>query len=175
MLSPFSRVWPCDLMDWSLLGSSVHGTLQARILEWIALPSSKGSSPTEESNPHLLCLPPWQAGSLPLAHLIRWIALADFQMFSDVKTTLCSCDGFHLLIVYNSFIWYGLGLLGFCWGLLNLYSSVVLTYSLLFWAYSFLLWCCRHSFGAGDTGLTEWAGSTLSSSTFGSLWRILWF
>ena len=29
----------CDLMDCSLLGSSVHGILQARILEWVAIPS----------------------------------------------------------------------------------------------------------------------------------------
>ena len=34
----------CDPMDCSLLGSSIHGILQARILEWIAIPSSKGSS-----------------------------------------------------------------------------------------------------------------------------------
>ena len=30
--------------DCSLPGSSVHGILQARILEWVAVPSSKGSS-----------------------------------------------------------------------------------------------------------------------------------
>ena len=34
----------CDLMDYSLPGSSVHGILQARLLEWVAMPSSKGSS-----------------------------------------------------------------------------------------------------------------------------------
>ena len=34
----------CDPMDCSPLGSSVHGILQARILEWIAIPFSKGSS-----------------------------------------------------------------------------------------------------------------------------------
>ena len=34
----------CDPMDCSLLGSSVHGILQARILEWVAMPSSRGSS-----------------------------------------------------------------------------------------------------------------------------------
>ena len=34
----------CDLMDCSLPGSSVHGILQARILAWIALPFSRGSS-----------------------------------------------------------------------------------------------------------------------------------
>ena len=31
-------------MDWSLPGSSVHGILQARILEWGAMPFSRGSS-----------------------------------------------------------------------------------------------------------------------------------
>ena len=34
----------CDLMDCGPPGSSVHGILQARILEWIAIPYSKGSS-----------------------------------------------------------------------------------------------------------------------------------
>ena len=34
----------CDSMNCSLPGSSVHGILQARILEWVAMPSSRGSS-----------------------------------------------------------------------------------------------------------------------------------
>ena len=34
----------CDAMDCSLLGSSVHGILQARILEWVAMLSSRESS-----------------------------------------------------------------------------------------------------------------------------------
>ena len=34
----------CDPMDCRLLGSSAHEILQARILEWVAMPSSKGSS-----------------------------------------------------------------------------------------------------------------------------------
>ena len=33
-----------DPMDCSLPVSSVHGILQASILEWVAMPSSKGSS-----------------------------------------------------------------------------------------------------------------------------------
>ena len=33
----------CDSMDYSLPGSSVHGFLQARILEWVAIPFSRGS------------------------------------------------------------------------------------------------------------------------------------
>ena len=34
----------CDPMDYSPPGSSVHGILQARILEWVAIPFSRGSS-----------------------------------------------------------------------------------------------------------------------------------
>ena len=34
----------CDPMDCSLPGSSVHEILQARILEWVAIPISRGSS-----------------------------------------------------------------------------------------------------------------------------------
>ena len=33
----------CDPMDYSPPGSSVHGILQARVLEWVAMPSSKES------------------------------------------------------------------------------------------------------------------------------------
>ena len=33
----------CDPMDYSLPGSSVYGILQARILEWAAIPFSRGS------------------------------------------------------------------------------------------------------------------------------------
>ena len=34
----------CDPVDYSPPGSYVHGILQARILEWVAMPSSRGSS-----------------------------------------------------------------------------------------------------------------------------------
>ena len=34
----------CDLMDYRLPGFSVHGILQVRILDWVAVPFSRGSS-----------------------------------------------------------------------------------------------------------------------------------
>ena len=34
----------CDPMDCSSQGSSVHGILQARTMEWVAIPFSRGSS-----------------------------------------------------------------------------------------------------------------------------------
>ena len=46
----------CNPMDYSLPGSSVHGILQARILEWVAIPFSRGIFPAQGSNmglPHL--------------------------------------------------------------------------------------------------------------------------
>ena len=52
----------CDPMDCSLPGSSVLGILQARILKWVAMPSSRGSSLVWRLNLHLLH---WQVGSLP--------------------------------------------------------------------------------------------------------------
>ena len=35
---------PCDPMDDSPSGPSIHGILQARILEWVAIPFCRGSS-----------------------------------------------------------------------------------------------------------------------------------
>ena len=44
VLSHFSRVWLCNPMRCSPPGSSALGILQARILEWVAISSSKESS-----------------------------------------------------------------------------------------------------------------------------------
>ena len=39
-----------DLIDYSVPGSSVHGILQARILEWVAISFSRGSSQPRDQN-----------------------------------------------------------------------------------------------------------------------------
>ena len=44
MLSRFNCFRPCNPPDCSLPGFSVHGILQGRILEWLSMPSSSGSS-----------------------------------------------------------------------------------------------------------------------------------
>ena len=62
--SPFLTL--CDPLGCSSPGSSVHGILQARILEWVVMPSSWGIFPTQRLNLCLLCLLHWQAGPLPL-------------------------------------------------------------------------------------------------------------
>ena len=38
----------CDPMDCNLPGSSFHGILQARILEWVVIPFSRGSFPPRD-------------------------------------------------------------------------------------------------------------------------------
>ena len=59
----------CDLMNFNPPGSSVHGISQARILEWVAISSSRGFSPRGDQS-HISCIfVHWQADSLPLSHL----------------------------------------------------------------------------------------------------------
>jgi len=53
----------CDPMDCSPPGSSVHGILQARILEWVAKPSSRGDSQPRDGI-RISCLLHWRAGPL---------------------------------------------------------------------------------------------------------------
>ena len=56
----------CDPMVCSLPGSSVHGILQARILEWVAISFSRGSSwPRDQT-----CIPCIGSDSLPLSYLV---------------------------------------------------------------------------------------------------------
>ena len=65
----------CDPMDYNPSGSSVHGILQVRILEWVATSSSRGSSQPKS--------PALQADSLPaepqVKPNIRIEALFQFQ------------------------------------------------------------------------------------------------
>ena len=55
----------CDPVDCTCQ-APVHGIFQARILEWVVIFSSRGSSQSKGSHPSLLH---WQANSLPLCHV----------------------------------------------------------------------------------------------------------
>ena len=57
----------CNAMDCSLPGSSVHGILQGRTLEWVVMPSSRGSSHTGIKSAYPAA-PGLQADSSPLSH-----------------------------------------------------------------------------------------------------------
>ena len=57
-----------DPMDCSPPGSSVHGISQARVLEWVAMPCSKGSSqPRDQTQVSCISCIHWQVDSLRAA------------------------------------------------------------------------------------------------------------
>ena len=56
----------CDPMDCSLPGSSVCGNFPGKNTGEGCCALLQGIFPTQQSNPHLLLLLHWQAGSLPL-------------------------------------------------------------------------------------------------------------
>ena len=81
-----------DAKDCSLPGSSVHRILQAGVLEWTAMPSSRGSSGPMNLIWRLLCLLHWQAGFLVFFFLttavcVKWDKenkdLCDTQILSS--------------------------------------------------------------------------------------------
>ena len=58
IVESLSRVWLCNPMDSSPLGSSVHGSFQARVLGWVAIFFSRGSSwPRDQT--HISCIGRW--------------------------------------------------------------------------------------------------------------------
>ena len=59
----------CDPIDCNLPGSSLHGILQARILEWVAISSSRGSSWPRDRTHMSWYLLHRQRSSLPLSYL----------------------------------------------------------------------------------------------------------
>ena len=85
-------------MDCSPPGSSIQGILQARILEWVAISYSRGSSWSRDRIQHVLCLLHWQADSLPQCHLgrpsnLRWLWLNRWPSEMD---PICYCFIPHL-------------------------------------------------------------------------------
>ena len=66
-----SRLTLCDPMDCSLPGSSVHGILQVRILEWVAIPFP-GDLPDPRITPRT---PAWQADSELLGKPLQYSCL----------------------------------------------------------------------------------------------------
>ena len=84
----------CDPMDYRLPGSSVLGILQATIVEWVAIPFSRGIFPTQGSNPGfpycrqiLYCLS--HQGS---PRILEWVAYPFSRVSSQPRNwTRVSC------------------------------------------------------------------------------------
>ena len=87
----------CDPMDCSPPGSSVHGILQAGMLEWIAIFFSRKSSQRRDQTHVSLCLLHWRADSLPLVPPGKPI----YPKRLILSQELCS-DCFHLSLPEKS-------------------------------------------------------------------------
>ena len=105
-------------MDCRPPGSSVHWTLQARVLEWVAMPSSRA---WQGSNQCLLCLLHWQGSSLPQAPPGKpiWVCVCVcvcvffFRFFSFIgyykilNIVTCGNYTYHMVWYYTyHMVWY---------------------------------------------------------------------
>ena len=83
----------CKLMDCNPLGSSVHGIFQARIVEWVAISSSRWCSwPRDQT--YVSC-----NGRQIVSHCVTWEALIEY-----IARGKESFDGFNCLINIFSLI-----------------------------------------------------------------------
>ena len=93
----------CDLMDCSLPGSSVHGILQERILEWVAIPLSRGSSQPRDQT-QVSCIgrqsPALQADSLPIEPLSHQGSLDTLVCIAE---SLCSTPENNTTLLIKNF------------------------------------------------------------------------
>ena len=68
-----------DPMDYILPGSSVHGILQAKILEWVAMRSSRGSSqPRDQTQVSHIAgrfFTSWATREAPIMLYVNWISI----------------------------------------------------------------------------------------------------
>ena len=80
----------CEPMDYSLPGSSVHGVFQARILEWVAISFSRGSSGLGGQTLSLLhCrqTPPSAKAKLKYKRMLRGTVLSGQEQPMNYRTT----------------------------------------------------------------------------------------
>ena len=83
-------------MDYSPPGSSVYGILQARILECVAMPSSRGFFPTQGLNPSL---PHWSFTVWATREAHAWVYWLLFPLSLERN-----CSGFFFFFLDLSFV-----------------------------------------------------------------------
>ena len=94
----------CDPVERSPSGSSVRGILQARILKWVAISLSRGSSQHRNWThvSYVSCSTTWEAQSNSHANMysIRFLGLLSMHLFVQIvlfcilcESILCRCHG----------------------------------------------------------------------------------
>jgi len=95
----------CDPMNCSLSGSFVHGILQERILEWVAISFSRGSSqPRNRTRVSCIaerCFTDWAMRQV-LTYLYTFIFLFFFLLWVHADTSSCS------LVTHGSSLFFSL-------------------------------------------------------------------
>ena len=86
----------CDPVDYSPSGSSVHGVLQARVLEWVAMPSSQSM----ELGPRSLMSPALTGRFFTTVHLGSPMNI--YHIFSIHYSVDRPLGYFHILAVVNN-------------------------------------------------------------------------
>ena len=79
----------CDPMDYSLPGSSVHGILQARLLQWVAISLLQGIFPTQR----------WNLGLLQCRFFTIWATRLYQVYWCDPVMVDCFCFFFFNLLI----------------------------------------------------------------------------
>ena len=83
VLVPQSCLTLCNPMDWSIRGSSIHGILQARILQWVAIRFPRGySRPRDQTQ--VSCIAGTKGGKIE--------AVTDFLFLGSKSTVDGDCS-----------------------------------------------------------------------------------
>ena len=96
----------------TLLPTSVHGTFQARILEWVAISFSRGSSQPRDWT-HISCIGRWallllcHQGSPPYVIHLHKISIVIYSLGFLLRTICCECISwkdveFHQMLSFAS-------------------------------------------------------------------------
>ena len=127
-------------MDYSPSGSSVHRILQAKILELVTIPYSRGSSQFRD----------WTQVSCIAGRFFTIWATREAPASLE-ESPLDDLWAFQWVV--------GFCLLEFCWGFLHLSALVILAYNFLYYCVCVCVCVCVASFsgfGISDSGFVEW-------------------
>ena len=96
----------CNSMDRRLPGYSVHGIFPARILEWVAMPSHKGSSwPRDQT--HITCVSCIGRWVLyQVSHQGICICLSAIILFIHLKLSISWWDRWGQIHIYHSLLFF---------------------------------------------------------------------